>query len=324
MLVAARATTHGLTHEVNRAAMDDLDRRLITELRPDPRISYADLGKRLGVSGMTAATRLNRLRDAGLLHIRAVPDFAQLRMTTEVRGYAQVEMAALPGIVEALQASPYVLEVDRITGEFDLAFHAVVPVEVVLGGLVRELQALEGMRRLVVHHVLESAKRDDGWSAVFVETTPPEDVGYEVAPGARVPRHLEGRLTLAATWVDALAKADLPRLRQLSDERIVFTIMPPHPSEGTFDGIEAVEHQAERTRRAYRRLWYRIIDVNEATEPYALVIDALSPVETSRGRVGTAFSRMAFGFADGKVACVTSLGQMELHNLPGTDHGRQE
>ncbi len=307
--------------------MDDLDRRLIAELRTDPRISYADLGKRLGVSGMTAATRLNRLRAAGLLHIRAAPDFARLGVTTEVLGLVQVEIAALPATVEILRASPYVLRVDRVTGEFDLAFRAVFPSEIALGGLVRELQALEGVRRLVVHHVLENARREDGWSAVFVEAAPPEDVGYEVAPGARVPKHLEGRLALAATWVDALAKADLPRLRELSDDRIVFTIMPPHPSEGTFDGIEAVQRQAERTRRAYRRLWYRIIDVNEASEPYALVIDALSPVETSRGRVGTAFSRMAFGFADGRVARVTSLGQMDLHNLPtaeATDRTRPE
>lgn len=300
---------------------DDLDRRLIAELRGDPRISYADLGKRLGVSGMTAATRLNRLRAAGLLHIRTVPDFPRLGLTTEVLGLVQVEIAALPAAVEVMQASAYVLHIDRITGEFDLAFRAVFPSEVALGGLVRELQALEGMRRLVVHHVLENARREDGWAAVFAETAPPEDVGYEIAPGARVPKQLEGRLALAATWVDALAKADVSRLRELSDSGIIFTIMPPHPSEGTFAGIEAVERQAERTRRAYRRLWYRIVDVSEANEPYTLVIDALSPVETSRGRVGTAFSRMAFGFADGKITRVTSLGQMDLHNLPAAEGG---
>src|SRR5262249_48049538 len=170
-----------------------------------------------------------------------------------------------------------------------------------------------------VHHVIEHVKREDGWSAVFVETEQQEDVGFELAPGAQVPKPLEPRLTLAAAWVDALAKADLTRLRELSDPKIVFTIMPPHPSAGTFDGMEAVERQAERTRRAYRRLWYRVIGVSEGRHPYGLVIDALSPVEDHRGRVGTAFSRMAFGFADGKVARVVSLGQMELQELPHPD-----
>lgn len=296
--------------------IDDLDRRLIAELSPDPRISYADLGKRLSVSGMTAATRLSRLRAAGLLRIYAVPDFAQLGLTNQIIGLAQVDMSSLGPILDALRASPFVLEIERVTGEFDITFQAVFPSEATLGALVRDLQGLEGMRRLVVHHVIEHAKCDDGWSAVFAETAVNEDLGYELAIGEQVPKHLEGRLGMAATWVDVLAKADLPRLRELSQPNIVFTIMPPHPSQGTFDGIQAVEHQAERTRRAYHRLWYRIIGVSQGRQPYDIVIDALSPVEDRHGRVGTAFSRMAFGFVDGKVSRVISLGQMELQELP--------
>jgi len=303
---------------MNEPPMDDLDQRLIAELAPDPRISYADLGKRLGVSGMTAATRLNRLRVAGLLRIRAVPEFGRLGLISEVEGFAQAEIATMPALTDLLTRSPYVLEVNRITGEFDLSFHAVFPSEIILGEIVRELQTLDGMRRVVIHHVLDRLKRGDGWSAVFVGETPAEDSTYELAPGTRVPKHLEPKLAAAAAWVDALAKADMPRLRALSDAAIVFEIMPPHPSAGLFDGLSQVERQAERTRRAYRRLWYRVIGVDDANDPFAIVIDALSPVEDNRGRVGTAFSRMAFGFADGKVARVTSLGHMDLHELAST------
>jgi ketosteroid isomerase-like protein len=168
----------------------------------------------------------------------------------------------------------------------------------------------------MVHHVLDTLKRDDGWAAVFARPPAPDDTPFEVATGTLVPKQLEPKVALAAEWVDALAKADLPRLRELSTPDIVFQIMPPHPSAGTFAGLAAVEQQAERTRRAYNRLWYRIVGVREAAAPYAVVIDALSPVETHRGRVGTAFSRMAFAFADGRVARAVSLGQMELPDLP--------
>lgn len=309
---------------LNDLQMDDLDQRLITELTPDPRISYADLGKRLGVSGMTAATRLNRLRGAGLFQIRAVPEFGQLGLGNEVIGFAQAEIVALPALSDFLDRSPYVLQMGRVTGEFDISFQAVFPSEVALGELVRSLQALEGVRRIVIHHVLEQIKREDGWSAVFAESAPLEDVTYELAPGTRVPKHLEARLGVAAGWVDALAKADLPRLRALSAEGIVFEIRPPHPAAGTFDGIEAVERQAERTRRAYHRLWYRVIGVSEAREPFSLVIDALSPVEDHRGRVGTAFSRMAFGFSDGRVSRAAGLGQMEMADLAIVEPERKE
>jgi len=191
----------------------------------------------------------------------------------------------------------------------------------VLGSLVRELQNVEGLRRLMVHHVMQNTKDVDGWEAVFAPAVASEEREFEVATGTQVPRHLETRVEQAAAWIDALVKADNARLRELSTPDIVFVIRPPHPSAGTFDGIVAVEQQAERTRRAYRRLWYRIVGVAEAQPPFALVIDALSPVETQRGRVGTAFSRMAFGFADGKVRQVMSVGQMELPDVPEVAEG---
>jgi DNA-binding Lrp family transcriptional regulator len=297
--------------------MDELDRRVIAALQADPRISYAALGKQLGVSGMTAATRLNRLRASGALQCRAEPNLAQLGLVTEVLGFIQADMATLQAVIEILRASHYVLEVDRVTGEFDLSFRAAFRSEVALGALVRELQDVEGLRRLMVHHVLERVRDSDGWEAVFAEPALLDEEEFELASGAQVPKQLEPKVQLAAAWVDALAKADLARLRSLSDPDVVFTILPPHGSAGTFEGLAAVEQQAERTRRAYRRLWYRIVSVTEAQEPpYSVVIDALSPVETQRGRVGTAFSRMAFAIENGRISRVISLGQMELPEVP--------
>ncbi len=306
------------------AKFDQLDRRLIAELQADPRIAYASLGSRLGVTGMTAANRLQRLRQAGLLRMRALPNLAEFGLATEILGLVQADVSALDAATAVLSACPFVLRVDRVTGEFDLAFEAAFPSEASMGTLVREVQSVESVRRLVVHHRMQTMKAEDGWEAVWGDVTPAEAV-YELAPGTVVPRHLEPSVTLAATWVNALAAADLPRLRELSAPDIVFTILPPHRSAGTFDGMAAVEQQAERTRRAYNRLWYRLIAVSEgARSPYSLVIDALSPVETHRGRVGTAFSRMAFAFAEGKVAGVMSLGEMELPDVPmggpGTHH----
>ena len=295
--------------------MDELDRRMIAELQVDPRISYAALGKHLGVSGMTAATRLNRLRSAGLVWCKALPNLQRLGLTTEVFGYIQTDLAALPPITEILRMSPSALRVDRVTGEFDLSFHAAFPSETALGGLVRDLQAVSGLRRLVIHHVLGNVKEAEGWEAVFAEGAPIEETTYELAPGVLVVKPLEPKLSLAAAWVDALVRADYERLQELSTADIVFTINPPHPSAGSWEGIEAIERQADRTKQAYRRLWYRIIAVSEAQEPFEIVVDALSPVETQRGRVGTAFSRMAFAFAGGKVEKATSLGQMEIPDV---------
>src|SRR5438876_808514 len=42
-------------NEVASSRFDALDRKLITALQSDPRLPYATLGSRLGVTGMTAA-----------------------------------------------------------------------------------------------------------------------------------------------------------------------------------------------------------------------------------------------------------------------------
>lgn len=296
--------------------MDELDRRLIAELAADPRIAYATLGTRLGVTGMTAANRLQRLRQAGLVRLRALPHLPGFGLETDIFGLVQTDVAALGTVADVLRASPYVTVVERVTGEFDVAFEATFPSEAAMGSLVREVQGVVGVRRLVVHHRFEALKAEEGWSAVWSEAAAPAEAAYEVAPGAVVPRHLEPVVNLAAAWVDALAAADLPRLRELSTPDIVFTILPPHPSAGTFSGMAEVEQQAGRTRRAYNRLWYRIVSVAEHPGPFSLVIDALSPVETHRGRVTTAFSRMAFELAGGKVRRVMSLGEMDLPEVP--------
>ncbi len=297
--------------------VDDLDRRILAELERDPRMAYAALGARLGVTGMTAANRLQRMRSADVLDLRARPNLDAFGLNTRILGLLHAEMSALTVAQETLRASPYTLEVYRVTGEFDLAFDAALPSELELGQLVRDVQAIDGVRRLVVYHQMETLVDEAGWGAIWTDGTPSEDCAYELAPGLSVPRQMETQVQAAAAWVSALAAADLPRLRALSTPGIVFTISPPHPSAGTFDGIGAVERQAGRTRRAYNKLWYRLINIAPGTPPYALVLDALSPVEDHRGEVGTAFSRMAFAFQGPLLWRVLSLGAMDLPGMPG-------
>ena len=159
---------------------------------------------------------------------------------------------------------------------------------------------------------MENAKDGDGWSAVWAENGEPLAATYEVAPGTIIPRHLEPSVSLAAAWVTALAAADVVALRELSTPDVIFDILPPHLAAGHFEGIAEIERQAGRTKRAYIKLWYRIVGVTERSGAFSLLIDALSPVEDHRGRVSTAFSRMAFAIAEGKVKQVMSVGEMAL------------
>jgi DNA-binding Lrp family transcriptional regulator len=65
------------------AAVDELDRRLLAELRRDGRAAFADLGAAVGLSTSAARTRVLRLLDSGAVHVGA-------RVNTNALGLAQL------------------------------------------------------------------------------------------------------------------------------------------------------------------------------------------------------------------------------------------
>lgn len=291
---------------------DDLDRSLIETLVADPRQSYVAIGKQVGVSGTTAAARLDRLREAGLLSIQALPDLGRWGLTAEILGTMEVEASAIAEISALLTKSPYVLRADHITGDFNLSFLATFPSDSVLGAFLRALQTAAGVRRVVVRHVLEPVKRADGWSAVLSPPARAAAPPFEIMAGTAVPKPLEPYLPIAAAWAYAYVAGDLQRLRELSLPTLVLHIMRPRAAAGTFEGLEAVAFAGQKLREHYQRWWYRIVTVAETDPPYTMLIDALSPAEDHDGRLLTVFSRVAFGIEDGKVARVTIFGAMQL------------
>ncbi len=296
--------------------IDELDRQLIVEIIADPRRSYVALGKTLGVSGTTVATRLERLRAAGLLLFRASPDLDEFGLGTEIWGTIQTETSALAGVTRLLNDSPSVLRVDQITGEFNLSFLAAFSSDDALGTFLRQLQSIDGVRRFVVHHILETVKDASGWETVFAEGQEPLPApAYEIVPGTNVPPRLEAHLATAAAWITALVAGDVERLRQLSSDDIVYEIVRPRSAAGTFEGLAGVEDRARVSKKTYRSFWYRVVGVAEAQPPYTLVVDALSPLELTDGQVLTGFSRLAFAIKDGQVSLVKSLGQMNLEDV---------
>ena len=185
-----------------------------------------------------------------------------------------------------------------------------------MGMLVREVQSIPGVRRLVVHHRLETLKDSDGWSAVWSEPKAVEPSTYEVAANTRIPEHLKPKVAITADWLNAFVAGNVDEVRRLSTPDIVFTIMPPQIGAGTYDGLDAVLEQSEIASHAYRHFWHRIIAVSEPEPPYAILIDAINTVERQKGNVRSAFARMAFSFAEGRIQRALTLGQMDLPDVP--------
>jgi Lrp/AsnC family transcriptional regulator, leucine-responsive regulatory protein len=102
----------------DRQVLDATDRRILSELSADGRVSLAELGRRVSLSPPAVAERVGRLERAGVItgyHAAIDPRALGYQLTAIVR----VKPAArqLPRIPELAAAIPEISECLRITGE---------------------------------------------------------------------------------------------------------------------------------------------------------------------------------------------------------------
>lgn len=93
--------------------LDDINIELLDILQRDGRISYRELGERVGLSAPAVTERVRRLEELGVIKgYRAVVDY-------EALGFALlcvIRLNARPGVDEVIEAMPEVIESNRVTG----------------------------------------------------------------------------------------------------------------------------------------------------------------------------------------------------------------
>ncbi|MCC6790203.1 MAG: Lrp/AsnC family transcriptional regulator [Thermomicrobiales bacterium] len=100
--------------------LDRVDRRLLMELQRDDRVSYADLGREVGLSISGVNARLKKLIAAGLVRRFAAqldPAVAGLDLCAFVQVVLDRPEHDAP-FIAAVQAIPAILECHHVTGDF--------------------------------------------------------------------------------------------------------------------------------------------------------------------------------------------------------------
>jgi Lrp/AsnC family leucine-responsive transcriptional regulator len=100
------------------ANLDAIDHRLIAALTDNARISLADLGRVLGMSPQSAADRMRRLEDVGVISgftAKLEPEALGLSVGAYIR--VRPAMGELQRVAALLADIPEIIECDRITGE---------------------------------------------------------------------------------------------------------------------------------------------------------------------------------------------------------------
>lgn len=106
--------TYGSQHEL----LDEINLRLLRELQRDPRLTMAELGRRVGMSSPAVAERVRRLEDARIIRgYRLELDAAALGLP--IAAYIRVRPSAgqLSQVAELARRIPEVVECHRITGD---------------------------------------------------------------------------------------------------------------------------------------------------------------------------------------------------------------
>lgn len=96
--------------------LDDINRELLDLLQVDGRMSYRELGERIGLTAPAVAERVRKLEDAGVIRgYRAMVDYEALGfpILSIVRLNAP---GAASGVDDKIRAIPEVIEANRVTG----------------------------------------------------------------------------------------------------------------------------------------------------------------------------------------------------------------
>jgi DNA-binding Lrp family transcriptional regulator len=135
--------------------IDALDARFIAALRAHPRLGLLEISRRLGVARGTVQARLRKLEDRGVVTGYG-PEVDPAELGHAIQAFVMLELTQgrLAAAVEALEATPEVLEVDAVSGPQDLICRIAARDTEHLQEIVNSLLAAEGIQRSTSYVVL--------------------------------------------------------------------------------------------------------------------------------------------------------------------------
>lgn len=136
---------------------NDLDARLLQQLRANARLSTSELARRLDVSRSTVQSRLTRLEDDDVIHSYTVvlgENYRKGLMRAHV--LVAVEQRLTRRLNRQLEAIPQIVSLHAISGEFDLIVEVEAEGPQALNRILDRISALEGIQRTQTSVILET------------------------------------------------------------------------------------------------------------------------------------------------------------------------
>ncbi len=102
----------------SKTSLDRTDRQILAELEKNARVSLAEIGRAVGLTGPGAGERLRWLEQTGIIAGYRVRVDAE-KAGFPIRGYLRLKTVAsqYPRVLARLRETPGVLEASHVTGE---------------------------------------------------------------------------------------------------------------------------------------------------------------------------------------------------------------
>lgn len=142
-------------------SLDELDEKIIEELKKDARSSYRDLAKALKVSTMTIINRVRKLEGEGIIKGYSVNlDYVKLGYDFPALVEITIRKGALLEVQKKIAQLNGVVSVYDVTGASDSMVFCRVKTRAELSKLVKTVLAIPEVERSNTHVILNVIKED--------------------------------------------------------------------------------------------------------------------------------------------------------------------
>lgn len=131
-------------------ALDDIDRKIILKLQQDGRVTFEELGKLIGYTGMGAKKRVDKLLEGETVKVSALLNVEVLNLCAAVVFLEMESAEAMRGLMERFRECPRVVHIFTTLGGYNLIALVVAEDRDTLESISVEkcsLRSGEGIRR---------------------------------------------------------------------------------------------------------------------------------------------------------------------------------
>jgi Lrp/AsnC family transcriptional regulator for asnA, asnC and gidA len=132
---------------MDKIDMDELDKSILKLLQKDARLSFAEIGRELGIAETTARFRINRLVETGIItRFAAMLDPEKIGLKFGGAILLKIEPAHLEEACKQLAAFDETLYLFRSTGEYDVVSMILARDMEHLNDLVKRVKLIVGVK----------------------------------------------------------------------------------------------------------------------------------------------------------------------------------